>query len=109
MLHETTVSELYRQTIVSPYPTRESDLSYREVRDVPRIFGLFNILTQKLQSLLLYDLLAPRNRFDCRRGRDVQFFRLIPLAMIWYSAPGAFMWAMRGMSTKYKIYRTCKP
>ena len=28
MLNETTVEELYRQTIVSPYPTRESDLSY---------------------------------------------------------------------------------
>jgi glutathione reductase (NADPH) len=28
MLNQTTVSELYRQTIVSPYPTRESDLSY---------------------------------------------------------------------------------
>ena len=28
MLHQTTVDELYRQTIVSPYPTRESDLSY---------------------------------------------------------------------------------
>jgi len=28
MLHETTVDELYQQTIVSPYPTRESDLSY---------------------------------------------------------------------------------
>jgi glutathione reductase (NADPH) len=28
MLHETTVDELYEQTIVSPYPTRESDLSY---------------------------------------------------------------------------------
>jgi len=28
MLHETTVDELYRQTIVSPYPSRESDLSY---------------------------------------------------------------------------------
>jgi glutathione reductase (NADPH) len=28
MVLETTVDELYRQTIVSPYPTRESDLSY---------------------------------------------------------------------------------
>jgi glutathione reductase (NADPH) len=28
MLSETTVDELYQQTIVSPYPTRESDLSY---------------------------------------------------------------------------------
>lgn len=28
MLNKTTVDELYRQTIVSPYPTRESDLSY---------------------------------------------------------------------------------
>jgi glutathione reductase (NADPH) len=28
MLNGTTVDELYRQTIVSPYPTRESDLSY---------------------------------------------------------------------------------
>jgi glutathione reductase (NADPH) len=28
MLHQTTVDELYQQTIVSPYPTRESDLSY---------------------------------------------------------------------------------
>jgi glutathione reductase (NADPH) len=28
MLLETTVDELYQQTIVSPYPTRESDLSY---------------------------------------------------------------------------------
>ena len=28
MLHHTTVDELYKQTIVSPYPTRESDLSY---------------------------------------------------------------------------------
>jgi len=28
MLLETTVDELYRQTIVSPYPTRESDLGY---------------------------------------------------------------------------------
>jgi len=28
MLHQTTVDELFRQTIVSPYPTRESDLSY---------------------------------------------------------------------------------
>ena len=28
MLNETTVDELYQQTIVSPYPTRESDLSY---------------------------------------------------------------------------------
>ena len=28
MLHETPVDELYRQTIVSPYPSRESDLSY---------------------------------------------------------------------------------
>jgi glutathione reductase (NADPH) len=28
MLNQTTVSELYRQSIVSPYPTRESDLSY---------------------------------------------------------------------------------
>jgi glutathione reductase (NADPH) len=28
MLNETTVEELYQQTIVSPYPTRESDLSY---------------------------------------------------------------------------------
>jgi glutathione reductase (NADPH) len=28
MVHETTVDELYRQAIVSPYPTRESDLSY---------------------------------------------------------------------------------
>jgi len=28
MLHQTTVDELYRQTIVSPYPTRISDLSY---------------------------------------------------------------------------------
>jgi len=28
MLHETTVEELYQQTIVSPYPTRESDLGY---------------------------------------------------------------------------------
>jgi glutathione reductase (NADPH) len=28
MLCEMTVDELYRQTIVSPYPTRESDLSY---------------------------------------------------------------------------------
>ena len=28
MLNETTVDELYRQTIVSPYPSRESDLSY---------------------------------------------------------------------------------
>jgi glutathione reductase (NADPH) len=28
MLHETPVDELYRQTIVSPYPSRESDLIY---------------------------------------------------------------------------------
>ena len=28
MVHETTVDELYLQAIVSPYPTRESDLSY---------------------------------------------------------------------------------
>jgi glutathione reductase (NADPH) len=28
MLNETTVGELYQQTIVCPYPTRESDLSY---------------------------------------------------------------------------------
>jgi len=28
MLNKTTVDELYRQAIVSPYPTRESDLSY---------------------------------------------------------------------------------
>jgi glutathione reductase (NADPH) len=28
MLNETSVDELYQQTIVSPYPTRESDLSY---------------------------------------------------------------------------------
>jgi glutathione reductase (NADPH) len=28
MVNQTTVDELYRQTIVSPYPTRESDLSY---------------------------------------------------------------------------------
>ena len=28
MVHQTTVDELYEQTIVSPYPTRESDLSY---------------------------------------------------------------------------------
>jgi glutathione reductase (NADPH) len=28
MLNLTTVDELYQQTIVSPYPTRESDLSY---------------------------------------------------------------------------------
>jgi glutathione reductase (NADPH) len=28
MLHHITVDELYRQTIVSPYPNRESDLSY---------------------------------------------------------------------------------
>ncbi len=28
MLHRTTVDELFEQTIVSPYPTRESDLSY---------------------------------------------------------------------------------
>jgi glutathione reductase (NADPH) len=28
MLNETTVHELYQQTIVSPYPSRESDLSY---------------------------------------------------------------------------------
>ena len=28
MLNKTTVEELYQQTIVSPYPTRESDLSY---------------------------------------------------------------------------------
>jgi glutathione reductase (NADPH) len=28
MLNETTVDKLYRQSIVSPYPTRESDLSY---------------------------------------------------------------------------------
>jgi glutathione reductase (NADPH) len=28
MLLETTVEELYQQTIVSPYPTRESDLGY---------------------------------------------------------------------------------
>ena len=28
MLNRTTVDELYQQTIVSPYPTRESDLSY---------------------------------------------------------------------------------
>ena len=28
MLNETTVEKLYQQTIVSPYPTRESDLSY---------------------------------------------------------------------------------
>jgi len=28
MLNKTAVDELYRQTIVSPYPTRESDLSY---------------------------------------------------------------------------------
>jgi glutathione reductase (NADPH) len=28
MLHEAPVDELYRQTIVSPYPSRESDLSY---------------------------------------------------------------------------------
>ena len=28
MLLETTVDELYQQTIVSPYPTRESDLGY---------------------------------------------------------------------------------
>jgi len=28
MLNETTVDELYQQTIISPYPTRESDLSY---------------------------------------------------------------------------------
>ena len=28
MSNETTVDELYQQTIVSPYPTRESDLSY---------------------------------------------------------------------------------
>ena len=28
MLHQTTVDELYQQTIVSPYPTRESDLGY---------------------------------------------------------------------------------
>ncbi|MBT8364560.1 MAG: NAD(P)/FAD-dependent oxidoreductase [Deltaproteobacteria bacterium] len=28
MLNETTADELYQQTIVSPYPTRESDLSY---------------------------------------------------------------------------------
>jgi len=28
MLNETTVHELYEQTIVSPYPSRESDLSY---------------------------------------------------------------------------------
>jgi glutathione reductase (NADPH) len=28
MLNGTTVNELYQQTLVSPYPTRESDLSY---------------------------------------------------------------------------------
>jgi glutathione reductase (NADPH) len=28
MINETTVDDLYRQTLVSPYPTRESDLSY---------------------------------------------------------------------------------
>jgi len=28
MLNQTTVDDLYRQTILSPYPTRESDLSY---------------------------------------------------------------------------------
>jgi glutathione reductase (NADPH) len=28
MLHNTTVDELYQQTSISPYPTRESDLSY---------------------------------------------------------------------------------
>jgi glutathione reductase (NADPH) len=28
MLSETPVNELYLQTIVSPYPTRESDMSY---------------------------------------------------------------------------------
>jgi glutathione reductase (NADPH) len=28
MLNETTVDKLYQQTIISPYPTRESDLSY---------------------------------------------------------------------------------
>jgi glutathione reductase (NADPH) len=28
MLNLTTVDKLYQQTIVSPYPTRESDLSY---------------------------------------------------------------------------------
>jgi glutathione reductase (NADPH) len=28
MLNRTTMDELYQQTIVSPYPTRESDLSY---------------------------------------------------------------------------------
>jgi glutathione reductase (NADPH) len=28
MLNQTTVDELYQQTIVSPYPTRESDLTY---------------------------------------------------------------------------------
>lgn len=28
MLNDTTAGELYRQTLISPYPTRESDLSY---------------------------------------------------------------------------------
>jgi glutathione reductase (NADPH) len=28
MLNRTPVNELYQQSIVSPYPTRESDLSY---------------------------------------------------------------------------------
>ncbi|MEZ4551593.1 MAG: hypothetical protein R2874_14255 [Desulfobacterales bacterium] len=28
MLHQTPADELYRQTLVSPYPSRESDLSY---------------------------------------------------------------------------------
>ncbi len=28
MLNDTTADELYRQTLISPYPTRESDLSY---------------------------------------------------------------------------------
>ena len=40
-------------------PTRGgSDQIFGKLRDVPRIFGLFNILIQKLQSLRFEDLPA---------------------------------------------------
>ena len=47
----------------------------REIRDVPRILGLFNILVQKIQSLLFDDFPTPNHGFACRRGRDFHFLR----------------------------------
>ena len=63
------------------------EMVLRLIGDVPRIYGLLNILFQKLPSLLFDYLPASRSRFACRRGGDVQFFDISTALISSYLVP----------------------